>query len=107
MTWLTSWPSAQSPVLHLNPVIEKLSQGKPFVGVSTGDLSLENARTLSRAPIDYVYVDMEHTPLNIDGLHMFNMGMTDKALILKKGNCSRTWRCSRGFRRKRTKPPGS
>jgi 4-hydroxy-2-oxoheptanedioate aldolase len=85
-TWLTSWPLAQSPVLHLNPVIEKLSQGRPFVGVSTGDLSLENARTLSRAPIDYVYVDMEHTPLNIDGLHMFNMGMTDKALVLKKGN---------------------
>lgn len=79
-------PSAQSSPLHLNPVIEKLSKGEAVVGVNTGDLSLENARTLARAPIDYVYVDMEHTPLNMDGLHMFNMGMTDKALVLKKGN---------------------
>lgn len=80
------WPSAQTAPLHLNPVIEKLSQGKPFVGVNTGDLSLENARTLARAPIDYVYVDMEHTPLNFDALHMFLMGMSDRAMVLKKGN---------------------
>jgi 4-hydroxy-2-oxoheptanedioate aldolase len=70
----------------LNPVIEKLAQGKPFVGVNTGDLSLEHARTLSRAPIDYVYVDMEHTPLNFEGLHMFLMGMSDRGMVLKKGN---------------------
>lgn len=79
-------PSAQTAPVHLNPVIEKLSQGKPFVGVNTGDLSLENARTLARAPIDYVYVDMEHTPLNIDALHMFLIGMSDRAMVLKKGN---------------------
>ena len=83
---MPSWPSAQSAPLHLNPVIEKLSQGKPFVGVNTGDLSLENARTLARAPIDYVYVDMEHTPLNFDALHLFLMGMSDRAMVLKKGN---------------------
>jgi 4-hydroxy-2-oxoheptanedioate aldolase len=54
--------------------------------VNTGDLSLENARTLARAPIDYVYVDMEHTPLDIAGLHMFNIGMIDKAAAVKKGS---------------------
>lgn len=79
-------PSAQAPTVHLNPVVDKLAKGLPFVGVSTGDLSLENARTLARAPIDYVYVDMEHTPLNIDALHTFHIGMTDRALIVKKGN---------------------
>lgn len=79
-------PSAQTPLLHLNPVIEKLAKGQPFVGVNTGDLSLENARTLARAPIDYVYVDMEHTPLNFEGLHMFLLGMSDRGMVLKKGN---------------------
>jgi 4-hydroxy-2-oxoheptanedioate aldolase len=77
---------AQKPSLHLNPVIEKLSQGKPFIGVNTGDMSPENARTLARAPIDYVYVDMEHNPLNFDALHLFLMGMSDKAMVLKKGS---------------------
>jgi 4-hydroxy-2-oxoheptanedioate aldolase len=84
--WYAAAPHAQAPRLHLNPAIEKLAKGEPFIGVSTGDLSLENARTLARAPIDYVYVDMEHTPLNLDALHMFHIGMTDRAAILKKGN---------------------
>src|SRR4029453_630598 len=83
---MPSGPAAQRAPVHLNPVIEKLSQGKAFVGVNTGDLSLENARTLARAPIDYVYVDMEHTPLDIAGLHMFNIGMIDKAAAVKKGS---------------------
>ena len=82
----SSGPAAQQVPVHLNPVIEKLAQGKAFVGVNTGDLSLENARTLARAPIDYVYVDMEHTPLDIAGLHMFNIGMIDKAAAVKTGS---------------------
>ena len=78
--------AAQQAPVHLNPVIAKLAKGEAFVGVNTGDLSLENARTLARAPIDYVYVDMEHTPLDIAGLHMFNIGMIDRAAAAKKGS---------------------
>lgn len=71
---------------HLNPVIEKLAAGKPFIGFQTGDLSLENARQLARADIDYVYLEMEHGPMDFEGLHRFTVGMIDKAGILKKGN---------------------
>ena len=39
--------SAQG-VTHLNPVIEKLAAGKPFIGFQTGNLSSENARTMAR-----------------------------------------------------------
>ena len=74
------------PAKHLNPVIEKLAAGKPFFGVQTGDLSLENARSLARADIDYVYLEMEHGPMDFEGLHRFTVGMIDKATILKKGN---------------------
>jgi 4-hydroxy-2-oxoheptanedioate aldolase len=77
---------AQTAPKHLNPVIEKLAAGKPFLGVQTGDLSLENARSLARADIDYVYLEMEHGPMDFDGLHRFTVGMIDKAAILKKGN---------------------
>jgi hypothetical protein len=42
-------PSAQEAVKHLNPVVEKLAAGKPFIGFQTGDLSLQNA-PLSPAP---------------------------------------------------------
>jgi 4-hydroxy-2-oxoheptanedioate aldolase len=77
---------AQPAPKHLNPVIEKLAAGKPFFGVQTGDLSLENARSLARADIDYVYLEMEHGPMDFEGLHRFTVGMIDKAAILKKGN---------------------
>jgi len=77
---------AQSAPKHLNPVIERLAAGKPFIGYQTGDLSLENARAIARADIDYVYLEMEHGPMDFEGLHRFTVGMIDKAAILKKGN---------------------
>jgi 4-hydroxy-2-oxoheptanedioate aldolase len=77
--------SAQE-VKHLNPVIEKLAAGKPFIGFQTGDLSMQSARTLARADIDYVYIEMEHGPMDFAGLHQFTLGMIDKAAILKKGS---------------------
>lgn len=78
-------PSAQQ-ALHLNPVIAKLAEGRTVYGLNTGDLSLVNARETARAPVDFVYVDMEHNPLDFPALHLFLMGMTDKATVLKKGN---------------------
>jgi 4-hydroxy-2-oxoheptanedioate aldolase len=78
--------SAQTAVLHLNPAVEKLAQGKAIIGTNTTDLSLESARALARADFDYVYVDMEHSPLNFEGLHNFLVGMIDKAAILRTGN---------------------
>src|SRR5438105_14558704 len=77
---------AAQEVKHLNPVIEKLAAGKPFIGFQTSDYSLENARTIARADIDYVYLDMEHGPMDFESLHRFSVGMLDKAAILKKGN---------------------
>ena len=82
-------PAAQEPYLHLNPVIEKLEQGKHVFGVSTADLSLQNARSLAGDPrIDYVYVDMEHNPLRFGQLERFVAFLTasDKAGLLARGH---------------------
>ena len=56
--------AAQQQPLHLNPVIAKLAEGKTVYGLNTGDLSLVNAREMARAPVDFIYVDMEHNPLD-------------------------------------------
>jgi 4-hydroxy-2-oxoheptanedioate aldolase len=77
---------AQQRALHMNPVVAKLAEGKTVYGLSTADLSLVNARETARAPVDFVYVDMEHNPLDLPALHLFLMGMSDKATVLKKGN---------------------
>src|SRR6266705_1282628 len=77
---------AQQKPLHINPVIAKLAEGKTVYGLNTGDLSLVYAREVARAPVDFIYADMEHNPLDFPSLHLFLMGMTDKAMVLKKGN---------------------
>lgn len=77
----------QSTPVHLNPVIEKLARGETVYGlINSGDLSLANAREIARAPVDFVYADMEHNPMDFAGLNQFLIGMTDKETILKKGN---------------------
>jgi 4-hydroxy-2-oxoheptanedioate aldolase len=83
---LGSPPSAQEAPIHLNPMIEKLAAGKPVFGVSTSDLSMENARALARADIDFVRVEMEHGPMDITDLRNFLIGMIDKETTLKQGN---------------------
>jgi 4-hydroxy-2-oxoheptanedioate aldolase len=78
---------AQPSSVHLNPVVAGLAAGKVVYGLmNTGELSLVNARETSRAPVDFVYVDMEHSPLDFPGLAVYLLGLTDKAAILAKGN---------------------
>lgn len=76
----------ESAVLHLNPAVEKLAHGQPIVGTQTDDVSLQNCHSLARLNLDYAYVDMEHGPLNLDGLSFCIAAMVDKATALRKGN---------------------
>ena len=78
--------AARPAYLHLNPVVEKLAQGKPALGVSTTDFSLDNAQGLARSGVDFVRLEMEHAPLNLDTIRTFLIGMNDKAGYLKRGN---------------------
>lgn len=77
--------SAQQRI-HVNPVIAKLAAGGTVVGISTGDLSMENARTVAQADADFVRIDMEHTPMDFTALRDFLIGMTDKRTAVRKGN---------------------
>jgi 4-hydroxy-2-oxoheptanedioate aldolase len=79
-------PSAQDKRVHLNPVIAKLAEGKTIYGLITADLSLANARETAQAPVDFVYADLEHNPLDFPALNMFLLGMTDRGAVLRKGN---------------------
>src|SRR5215813_6773911 len=92
--------SAQQKPAHLNPVIAKLAEGKTVYGLITGDLSLAYAREVARAPVDFIYADLEHNPLDFPGLHLFLMGMTERLWFSRRAIFSRTWPCSRVFRRR-------
>lgn len=79
-------PSAQEAGEHLSGLVDRLSRGERAFGVSTYDLSLEHARSLARSDIDYVYVDMEHGPMDFTALHTFLLGLTDKQAIAESGS---------------------
>ena len=71
---------------HLNPTIEKLAAGKPVFGAIISDLSMTSARTWARSGADYVWLDMEHSPLNLDAINQFVTYANDRAYAAKRGD---------------------
>ncbi len=72
--------------VRLNRAIELLESGLPALGVLSADYSLANAQTLARSDLDFIIIDMEHYPFDVERLQMFLLGMTDKRQIQEKGN---------------------
>ncbi|MCH1554076.1 MAG: aldolase/citrate lyase family protein, partial [Luminiphilus sp.] len=66
---------------RLNKTIETLAAGQAAFGIFSGDRSLSNARSLSRSSLDYILIDMEHGPYDVETLQTFLLGMTNKAEI--------------------------
>lgn len=78
-------PATAQPV-RLNKAIELLDSGQAAFGILSFDYSLNNARSLARSGLDFIIIDMEHAPFDVETLRQFLLGMTDKHTILEKGN---------------------
>lgn len=77
---------AQDNDARLNKAIELMQRGEPAFGVLAFDYSLNNARSLSRSGLDFIIIDMEHAPFDVESLRLFLLAMTDKRAIAEKGN---------------------
>jgi len=77
--------AAQGDV-RLNRAIELLEADRPAFGILAFDYSPVNARALARSDLDFVIIDMEHAPFDVELLRNFLLGMTDKQLSAEKGN---------------------
>ncbi len=77
---------AQGAAPRLNKAIELLENDEPAFGLLSFDYSLSNARSLSRSGLDFIIIDMEHAPFDVERIRQFLLGMTDKRAILEKGN---------------------
>lgn len=71
---------------HLNKLIDLFEADQPAFGLLSFDYSLENARAMATSGLDYVLIEMEHAPFDIERLRTFLLGMTDKRVIMEKGN---------------------
>ena len=79
---LTMSASAQ----RLNKLIELFENDQPAFGVLSFDYSLNNARAMASSGLDFLFIDMEHAPFDIERLRLFLLGMTDKRSIIEKGD---------------------
>ncbi len=83
---LSSSLFAQSTEVRLNKAIELLENDEPAFGLLSFDYSLNNARSLARSGLDFIIIDMEHAPFDVERIRLFLLGMTDKRGIMEKGN---------------------
>jgi 4-hydroxy-2-oxoheptanedioate aldolase len=86
---LTGALRAQLPPLkpaHLNPMIEKLAAGQAVFGPIISDFSMTNARTWARSDADYVWIDQEHNPLNMEAIANFIAFSNDRSYTVKRGD---------------------
>lgn len=72
--------------LRLNRTIETLESGKPVFGLATGNFSLVNARSLAVSDLDFIIIDMEHSPLDFETLQTFILGMVNVRSAVAKGS---------------------
>jgi 4-hydroxy-2-oxoheptanedioate aldolase len=80
---------AQLPPLkpaHLNPMIEKLAVGKAVFGPIISDFSMPSAHTWARSAADYVWLDMEHNPLNMEAIANFIAFSNDRSYTVRRGD---------------------
>ncbi len=71
---------------RLNKLIELFENDEPAFGVLSFDYSLNNARSMASSGLDFVFIDMEHAPFDVERLRQFLLGMTNKRSILEKGS---------------------
>lgn len=83
---VVSLPAQAQDDLHINRSIETLAKGDPIFGLFTANFSVANARGLARSGLDYILIDMEHTPFNGETLQEFLLALTDKMAVARQGN---------------------
>ena len=83
---LVGTASAQQTTPRLNKAIELLEDDQAVFGLLSFDYSLNNARSLANSGLDFIIIDMEHAPFDVERLRQFLLGMTDKRKILEKGS---------------------
>ena len=97
--FIPSLSFSQERYVHNNKVIAKLKQNKLVTGIWIESLSLTNAmrivsynnypseeEALNKPMIDFVLIEMEHTPFDISQLRLFLLGLNSRREVLARGN---------------------
>jgi 4-hydroxy-2-oxoheptanedioate aldolase len=70
---------------RINRFIELMESNKPAFGIFSTNVSIRAGAAVSGIKLDFVIVDMEHSPYDPTRLESYIAGMTAKADVLKNG----------------------
>lgn len=79
-----------APAARINPFVALMESGKPAFGIFSSNISLRAGASISGSGLDFVIVDMEHSPYDPTRLEAYLVGMTSKGQVLKDGLAMRT-----------------
>lgn len=82
--------TAEKTAERINPYIALMESGKPAFGVFASNVSLRSGAGMAGSGLDFVIVDMEHSPFDPTRLESYLVGMTSKEDVLKNGLKVRT-----------------
>lgn len=72
--------------VRLNRVIELMEAKKPAFGIFSFNHSVRSGASIGGSRLDFVIIDLEHGPYDVNALQNYLLGMIDKRQILRKGN---------------------
>jgi 4-hydroxy-2-oxoheptanedioate aldolase len=80
----------QAPAERINPFIALMESKKPAFGVFASNVSVRGGANIAGSGLDFVIVDLEHSPFDMTRLETYLLAMTSKADVLKNGLKVRT-----------------
>ena len=80
----------ERPVSRINKVVELMEQGKPAFGVFSSNLSVRTGAAMASSGLDFVIIDLEHSPYDVTRLEGYLLGMINKREVAKNGLQQRT-----------------
>jgi len=81
---------ADEPVPRINKFIELMEKDKPAFGVFSSNLSVRTGATMASSGLDFVIIDLEHSPYDVTRLEAYLLGMINKRDVLQNGLQQRT-----------------
>ncbi len=75
---------------RINKFIELMETGKPAFGIFSSNVSPRTGAAVGSSTLDFVIIDMEHSPFDVTRLEGYLLGMLNKAEIIKHGRQPQT-----------------
>lgn len=85
-----STQAEDAPAPRINRFVERMESGQSAFGVFASNISLRAGATMAASGLDFVIIDMEHSPYDPTRLEAYLVAMTSKADVLKHGLQMRT-----------------